>query len=126
MLRSLQKKKASAETSTGLRSQCSKFTVPYALAWEALRAGAERFPFAAWERSREAHSLLVPDAVHFPWLAVPDAARSAVETHGTVRSVAATDAVDSRNEPFPYAAYSRYARVLTWILTRAMSSKHAN
>jgi len=105
------RKKASAETSTGLRSQCSKFTVLYARAWEALRAGAERFPFAAWERSREAHSPLVPDAVHFPWLAVPDAVHSAVATRGTVRTVDATDGLDSTNEPFPYAVRFPYARV---------------
>lgn len=68
----------------------------------------------------------MPDAVHFPWLAVPDAARSAVATHGTVRTVDATDGLDLTNEPFPYVEHFPYARVLTPVWTRAMSSKHAN
>ena len=53
----------------------------------------------------------MPDAVHFPWLAVPDAVHSAVATRGTVRTVDATDGLDSTNEPFPYAVRFPYARV---------------
>ena len=68
----------------------------------------------------------MPDAVHFPWLAVPDAVRSAVATHGMVQTVDATDGLDSTNEPFPYVEHFRYGRALTPVWTRAMSSTHAN